>query len=307
MQNHSQLPIILDGGMGRELLRIGAPFQQPEWSALALLEAPECVAQAHQNFIQAGAEVITTNTYALVPFHIGQQLFNELGASLVKQAAQLAKSAAEQSVGVQVAGCLPPVLGSYRPDLFNVAQAQPLLEVLIANQRDDIDFWLAETISSIAEAQLIKNMTAQTDKPCWIAFTINDETSAKACLRSGETAFDAVNAIAGQNVTAVLFNCSSAEVMGLAITDAKRALVAMGIESEVQIGVYANSFTPFSEDHEANAGVSDLREDLTAENYRQIAESWVAAGASILGGCCGITPEHIMELSRYKAQLLKGK
>ena len=64
---------ILDGGMGRELQRVGAPFRQPEWSAQALIEAPHYVSQVHRNFIKAGAEIITTNTYALVPFHLGQQ------------------------------------------------------------------------------------------------------------------------------------------------------------------------------------------------------------------------------------------
>lgn len=63
---------ILDGGMGRELKRIGAPFQQPEWSALALMEAPAFVSQAHNAFIQAGTDIITTNSYAVVPFHIGK-------------------------------------------------------------------------------------------------------------------------------------------------------------------------------------------------------------------------------------------
>ena len=53
---------LLDGGMGRELQRIGAPFRQPEWSALALIEAPEFVLQAHQAFIEAGARIITTNS-----------------------------------------------------------------------------------------------------------------------------------------------------------------------------------------------------------------------------------------------------
>ncbi len=50
---------ILDGGLGRELARRGAPFRQPEWSALALIEAPETVKEVHLDFINAGAEVIT--------------------------------------------------------------------------------------------------------------------------------------------------------------------------------------------------------------------------------------------------------
>lgn len=72
---------ILDGGMGRELERIGAPFRQPEWSALALMEAPEMVRRVHEDYIRAGAKVITTNSYALVPFHIGEGRFRARGAS----------------------------------------------------------------------------------------------------------------------------------------------------------------------------------------------------------------------------------
>ena len=65
--------------MGRELQRIGAPFRQPEWSALALIEAPAKVAQVHASFAAAGAQILTTNSYALVPFHLGAERFAELG------------------------------------------------------------------------------------------------------------------------------------------------------------------------------------------------------------------------------------
>ena len=68
----TQTLTILDGGMGRELHRRGAPFRQPEWSALALTEAPDAVRDTHLDYIRAGAEVITTNSYAVVPFHIGE-------------------------------------------------------------------------------------------------------------------------------------------------------------------------------------------------------------------------------------------
>ena len=51
---------ILDGGMGRELHRRGAPFRQPEWSALALMEAPDIVRETHLDFLRAGAQVITS-------------------------------------------------------------------------------------------------------------------------------------------------------------------------------------------------------------------------------------------------------
>ena len=75
---------ILDGGMGRELKRIGAPFQQPEWSALALMQGPQFVRQAHDAFAHSGAQVLTTNSYAVVPFHIGQERFEAQGVALAR-------------------------------------------------------------------------------------------------------------------------------------------------------------------------------------------------------------------------------
>ena len=311
MKLPTTLPIILDGGMGRELERIGAPFQQPEWSAHALIESPHYVSEVHRNFINAGAEIITTNTYALVPFHIGEKRFKEQGAELIKLAAKLARDCVNENdvndnvkvnSNVLVAGCIPPVLGSYRPDLFSVTQAKPLLEALIVNQEADIDFWLAETISSIEEATMIKARTAQTNKATWIAFTVKDEINTESRLRSGETVFDAVSQIAGQHVSAILFNCSAVEVMESALLNAKQALLAHGLESEVQLGVYANNFPPIGELREANndEGLSIIRKDISPIKYREFVSSWINAGASIVGGCCGVSAEHIEKLAELK-------
>lgn len=299
------LPMILDGGMGRELERIGAPFQQPEWSAQALIESPHLVKQVHQSFIYAGAEVITTNTYALVPFHIGEKRFNEEGATLVEQAALLAKEAVSIKTDSKalVAGCIPPVLGSYRPDLFSLAQAKPLLEVLVTNQQDHVDIWIAETISSIAEAEMIKQRTQQTTQDTWMAFTINDDIDAIPTLRSGELVYDAVKKIAGQNITAILFNCSRIEVMESALLVAKKALVEQGLENEIQFGIYANNFPPIGDLHAANDQVNSIREDIQPAQYKAFAASWLNAGASIIGGCCGISPEHIKQLAELKSHL----
>lgn len=311
MKLPTTLPIILDGGMGRELERIGAPFQQPEWSAHALIESPHYVSQVHRNFINAGAEIITTNTYALVPFHIGEKRFKEQGAELIKLAAKLARDCVNENdvrennkvhSNVLVAGCIPPVLGSYRPDLFSVTQAKPLLEALIVNQEADIDFWLAETISSIEEATMIKARTAQTNKATWIAFTVKDEINTESRLRSGETVFDAVSQIAGQHVSAILFNCSAVEVMESALVNAKQALLSLGLEGEVQLGVYANNFPPIGELREANndEGLSIIRNDISPIKYREFVSSWINAGASIVGGCCGVSAEHIEKLAELK-------
>jgi S-methylmethionine-dependent homocysteine/selenocysteine methylase len=300
MEIQITLPIILDGGMGRELQHIGAPFQQPEWSAQALIEAPHFISQVHNRFIEAGAEIITTNTYALVPFHIGEKRFNEQGQSLIKQAARLARECVNANSGLIVAGCIPPVLGSYRPDLFSIERAEPILEILIKNQQLYVDIWLAETVSSIDEATMIKAHTAMTEKPTWISFTIKDEITTEPALRSGQSVYDAVSQIAGQHISAVLFNCSCVEVMEKALIVAKQALLDKKIAHQVQLGVYANSFAPIGDLHQANSGVSDIREDISPEKYSQFALSWLNAGASIIGGCCGVSPRHIKKLAELK-------
>lgn len=298
MDNIMSQTLILDGGMGRELKRIGAPFQQPEWSALALLEGPHFVEQAHDAFVSAGARVITTNSYAVVPFHIGQQRFEQHGERLAALAGELARRSADKaSHAVTVAGSLPPALGSYRPDLFNEADSLAIHRVLIAGLTPYVDVWLAETQSSLAEVRAVRQALGEQDKPLWLSFTLQDEdTDGVARLRSGETVGEAVVEAIHLGAAAVLFNCSQPEVMEAALDAANAVLQQQG--GQLQLGVYANAFPPTPKDAKANATLDEIRADLTPQNYLGWAERWVGKGAGIVGGCCGISPEHIAELSK---------
>jgi homocysteine S-methyltransferase len=68
--------------------------------------------------------------------------------------------------------------------------------------------------------------------------------------------------------------------------------------SGIDIGVYANAFPPQSKKATANAVILDIRADLDPLSYTGWAQRWVDQGATMVGGCCGISPEHIAELSR---------
>jgi S-methylmethionine-dependent homocysteine/selenocysteine methylase len=295
---------ILDGGMGRELERIGAPFRQPEWSALALMDGPERVVEAHLNFVNAGAEVITTNSYACVPFHIGQERFDARGRELAGLSGVLARQAATIALdtnqrGITVAGSIPPVFGSYKPELFDKDAAASIASVLIEALAPNIDLWLVETISSILEAQTILRAIQEFGdpvavRPRWMSFTLDDTfKNGSAHVRSGETISAAVDAIAGQ-VEAILFNCSQPEVMTTAISEATTRLAG----TPIRVGAYANAFAavPTDPDQSANESLSVLRKDLTPQRYASFAQEWIGAGATIVGGCCGIAPEHIRAL-----------
>ena len=105
-------------------------------------------------------------------------------------------------------------------------------------------------------------------------------TAARAAVRLG--------------AAAVLFNCSQPEVMAPAVETARAALAEF--DRAIQIGAYANTFPPKSESAQANDEDSELRADLDPSGYLDFARDWVARGAGIVGGCCGIGPEHIAAL-----------
>lgn len=290
--------ILLDGGTGRELQRIGAPFRQPEWSALALIEAPEFVTEVHRRYVEAGADVITTNSYALVPFHIGEARCAAHGEALARRSGQLARAVADAAPRrVRVAGSLPPVGGSYRADLFDAAQARPVLERLVRGLAPHVDHWQAETLSATAEAALVREVIDATPgaaaKPLWISFTLQDEGAVpgQSRLRSGETVADAAATALRLGAAALLFNCSQPEVMGDAVEAARTAVQRAG--ATLAIGVYANAFAPQGPQAVANDGLDPIRDDLTPPGYLAWARAWRERGASIIGGCCGIGPEHI--------------
>lgn len=288
--------IIIDGGMGRELAAMGAPFKQPEWSALALMEAPETVRAAHDNFIQAGAEVIITNSYAVVPFHIGQERFDERGRELIRLSAEIAYNAANSANHkVLVAGSIPPLFGSYAPDAFDINNAEDIALPLIEEQDPFVDLWIIETISSIEEGTFIAKLLEKTNKPIWAAYTLTDreDENEPATIRSGESVKDAISAAQQwKHVEAILFNCSRPEEMADAIKIAKEHC-----KPNIQIGAYANSFgRKIKAGHLANNDLSTLREELTPDAYSDFASAWRGLGASIIGGCCGIGPDHIRKL-----------
>lgn len=289
---------VLDGGMGRELARRGAPFRQPEWSALALMEAPETVREVHQAYVASGARVITTNSYALVPFHIGDERFFAEGEGLAALAGQLAREVADAQKGaVQVAGSLPPLFGSYRADLFNANKVSELAVPLIRALTPHVDIWLAETMSLIAEPLALKALLPEDGKPFWVSFTLEDEAPGyEPALRSGERVADAVTALVAVGVDAILFNCCQPEVIEGALEVARARLQALG-RADIRLGAYANAFPPQPKEATANDGLDEIRADLGPLDYLGWAERWRAAGANLIGGCCGIGPEHIQALS----------
>ncbi|SHO46698.1 homocysteine S-methyltransferase family protein [Desulfopila aestuarii] len=294
--SHSSRITLLDGGMGRELLRIGAPFRQPEWSALSLIEAPDLVRKVHESFAAAGSDILTTSNYAVVPFHIGENRFSTEGNKLTALSGQLARQAAS-SFGCKVAGSIPPIFGSYRPDFFVPKRAPALLKIIIDALSPHVDIWLAETTSSISKAQAVAEALAGDNRPLWISFTLLDGRESQKDiprLRSNQKVSNAVNSAVELGASAILFNCSQPEVMSPAIDTAIRELKRLKVD--LPIGVYANAFPAIQKVAQANSTIQEIRPDLDPAGYLTFVDTWCRLGATIIGGCCGIGPEHIATL-----------
>jgi S-methylmethionine-dependent homocysteine/selenocysteine methylase len=283
---------ILDGSMGRSLREQGVVFDEWLWSTTALRTRPDMVRELHADFIRAGADVVTTNTYGITPMRLDAAGIGDELDALVGNACELAVEAREATGGTaRLAGSVPPLRGSYRPDRVGRAdELTPVYERMADALAEHVDVLLCETMSTAAEAATAAAAVAETGLPVWVSWTLADDT--RGVLRSGEALAEATAALADLPVEALLVNCSIPDAVSAGVSE-------LAVLTDRLVGGYANAFTEIPAD--ITPGHTDqliTREDLSPPVYASFAEEWVARGATIIGGCCGIGPEHIAELSQ---------
>ena len=281
---------ILDGGMGGELIRRGWP-SGGLWSAKALLENPEVVRAVHQDYVSAGAQVIITNSYSTVPSYLAKEDMQSRYVELTEIAARLAREVADAAPAeVRVAGCLPPLSESYRPDLVpGDDESRPIYSEIIKALSADVDLYLCETMSSVREAVNAASSVRETDpdKPLWVALTLADEPGGG--LRSGENMDQVVSALEPYDVDAFLFNCTDPTSISVALEE----LVPL---TNKPTGAYPNRFhVPPGRTLDNEIAVEPT--EMTVEDYLGFVDTWRRSGATIIGGCCGVGPEFIAALS----------
>ena len=292
--NFPQRTILLDGGMGRELRFRGVDMMTSIWSAKALLEAPQVVREVHRDFISAGADIITINSYGIVKSNLAWAGIEDRFKELNLLACNLAKEACDASGrAVLIAGSLPPLAGSFRPDLVGrYEEIEPLYSEQAEVLAPHVDILLCETMSSIDEGRAAAAAATRTGKPVWVSWTLHEDRSGR--LRSGEEIDEAARALSDLPVSGLLANCCAPE----SITSAIPQLKQTGMK---YIGGYANTFQPIPEDWDLQGdkktdGSLGLRADLDPESYAARVKDWLKAGATVVGGCCGTRPAHIDRL-----------
>lgn len=293
--NDRSLPLILDGGMGRELRTRGVVILDTIWSANALITAPDAVRDIHMDYIAAGADIITTNSYGVIRQDLAKEGIADRFDELNRLSGQLAVEARDQSGrDVLIAGALPPLRGSYRADLV---APHDEIEPEYARQAEllapYVDFFICETMSCGREGLAAAHGAASTGKPVWVSWTLHEDRSGR--LRSGETIAEAATFVAALPVSGMLANCCAPESISAAMT----ALIATGY---LFVGGYANTFEPVPETWTLDGvddddGLIPMRDDLMPTEYATFASDWLANGATVVGGCCGTGPGHIREIA----------
>ena len=283
---------LLDGGLGQEISNRSSGKAHSLWSVKVMMERRDIVEAVHRDFIKAGAGVIAINAYTATPSRLEHNghldWFDDAQALAVALAQQARQDTDQQSV--QIAGCLPPLVASYVTQVSKAYDASlDEFRQICARQAHGVDVMFCETMAIITEAMAAIDAAKECGKPVYVGFTVNDDAS--NTLRSGERLEDAVNAAADRGVDGVLVNCSIPE----AVTAAMPVLAKSGL----RFGGYANGFTSISALRPGgNVDSLSARTDLDPVAYGGFVQQWLDAGASIIGGCCEVGPDHIAYLDR---------
>ncbi|MBE0452701.1 MAG: homocysteine S-methyltransferase family protein [Roseovarius sp.] len=283
---------LLDGSIGQELVRRAGDRPTPLWSTQAMIDRPDLLRQVHDAYFAAGATVASTNTYAVLPDRLMRAGIADRLAELTETAVTAARDARDAHGAGLVAGAIGPLVASYRPDLCPpAAEAARIYAGPVALLSPHVDLLLFETMSSVDQARGALLAAANAPCPVWLAVTVMDEDGTR--LRSGEPVGALAPLLAEHRPDALLVNCTRPE----SVAPALGTLRGFGLP----FGAYANGFTRITEGFLTDAPTVDAlqaRRDLSPAAYAEHTMGWIGQGATIVGGCCEVGPEHIAELAR---------
>ena len=284
-------PILLDGGMGQEIYNRGGKGGFGEWATAALYEDPQMVRDIHLDYIRAGADVITTNTYGTTRLRMEAVGLEGRFEALIRTAGELASEAREKAgcSGLRIATSLPPLEASYASEFelsYDETSAQfgELMDLLDPY----VDIFLGETLSTSFEARAFLEAAQGRGKTTWLALTLEDHGGVD--LRGGEKLDDVIDLAREHAPDALLINCCT--------PDSVHAALPILQQSGIAFGGYANGFVEIPAAWDERGGVVQLetRTDLSPEAYAADVARWIDGGAAIVGGCCETGPAHIARL-----------
>jgi len=295
-----QRAVVLDGGLATELEARGFDLRDDLWSARLLIDNPDAIEDVHRSYLEAGADCIITASYqATIPGFKRRGLSESVATSLIQRAVRIAIDARDKfwSEGcVQSDRVRPLVAASVGPyaafladgseytgrydigtdDLYDFHRAR--WDVLAAAEPD---LFACETIPSKNEAEaLLRLIRGRTDCHTWLSFCCRDGGH----LSDGTPLADVLRPFGElDQIVALGVNCTPPQYIPELIDVAKAA-------TRKPIVVYPNSGETW------DAHEKCWRDTSSSSDFAEAGLTWLRHGASIIGGCCRIGPEHIRRI-----------
>ena len=290
--------MILDGGMGQTLLKQGMICQGTLWSATALLDSSlhQMVINAHQEFMNAGAKVITTNNFTVRKLRFSENNILDKFEEAMHSAGRLAKKAKQENAiyrDVLIAGSVPTRNQTYmanfelsKEDVFNEFQ-------LTGNILSEyVDIFYLDVLTSTEEIEIALKALSNLDKKILIGVHVKKN----GLLADGNSIKSLQSIIDQNNIFGLIVACTDQPVVLNVIEQAQSLGVPFGFK--------VNAFANIPDGWKINPGSNPIdslgvNKNFNDENLISFAEKCRNEGASILGGCCEVLPSHIKALTEF--------
>lgn len=285
-------PLIIDGGTGTEIERLGVPMHEKVWSARAALTHPGVVRSVHAAFLDAGAEIIIANSYS-ANFHIMSH------AGLEDEFEQANRRAAALALEARNGGPSPDVwvAGGVSTTTFSGGIDRRVIDEAGGSdygyraqsrilQESGVDLLILEMMRDIRETRLCLRASAETALPVWLGMSADRDAAGEVQLFGSGIPF-------ARGVAEILESGVSPQAVGVMHSDVE----ITGEALELLRGVWDGPV--FTYPHKGVFAMPNWRFDpnLSPREFARFATEWLDAGVGAVGGCCGIRPDHIRALA----------
>ncbi len=275
--------LVADGATGTNYQAMGIEIGVPpeEW----VFDQPEKVLSLHRAFVDAGSDIILTDTFGGTRLRMRDSKYADRAPELNRRAAELARQAASAREGVLVAGSMGPTGMLMEPfgELTHDAAVEAYAEQAAALTDGGVDLLLLETFFALDEAQAaIEGVQRASALPLVVSFSYDQGT--RTMMGLGPT--QVVQAIAPLGVAAIGANCGKS-------LDAMEQIVneMAALKTGVPLWIKPNAGLPRMDGDVA-------RYDTAPATMAEYTTRYINAGAQIVGGCCGNSPAHVAAIVR---------
>ncbi len=302
--NYFKKTRILDAGMGQELLARGLITKGTLWSATSLIDEKfnSLVIDTHLSSIEAGAEVILTNTFTtrrvrMEQNHVGHlfQFANQRACELAIKAKKLSKK------NILIAGSLPAQNDTYEVDKRDKSKIQKDFFDQASIINPYIDFFYLDVLSSGREVEIALNIIDKLDKPVLVGLHLKKNGK----LPSNETITEIVKKYKNARWLGVVAACVSLEIIEKISDELEGLDIPFGFKAnlwavEEPLPVHRFNTAGYNEVGKNPNITLGKREEITGKVFYEFTKKIIKKGATILGGCCETDSSHIEELSKLK-------